>query len=719
MSQKDNKSKDKKLTKPTKLNMNTFKNISKIILLTGLTIVLLIIIKDINLDAAKDSLGVSNKSIKITIYLIILVSYISLIIMPVKDMLNYNIKNKEMPVGDKGSRGNRGKSGKQASCDICSDDICDRKILFNITNTYNYWRKLNNLPLYPDSYIIPNNFLKDKIRKHCKSKQFSKLLTKFGSNTQCPNNISDIGINKCGSYDYLNKLWSIWILIILKYKNGAYFLESDSLTDNDFAGLIDKEDSYQIGDSIKYVGYNQPFQVIDNKNFPFFKISNTILDAYEKDMSLDTPNVSYSNDWDDMFTIDANNNRGINNIIINKNKNKDNEVVYSASGINNAFFSKKGVPNRGQMSPFDEIKKYKGWYWGRDTITQPKIIINKTEITPFCRACYNGADCSLYSNGTAKIKVIETNSFYHLWKSSNARQETDPFKPFQPLGTVANTTDPHESINIIRPYEYIDENEHGYFKRYKPVGDILVTQSEMEDIPQDGPCLPTDINNSINYQGRKIKRIAVQSVKSILVSGDTQPPKSYTNITHMLRNTAINKYSKGFSIWKPIPPPGYIALGYVISTLPSASPSPPSLDLIACVPRDSVTAIGSRDNSIIQIYNLNKDLNNHPINPSINIFRNNNIYTFTDTNRNHKYINTSNNSTICKTYQQIQNENTQCRDLNSISNKSEKEKICNNTPGCEYKDNKCKEYIKASSQFNDSIKDRKYSILKIYDTDDE
>ena len=284
MSQKDKKSKDKKTTK---LNMNFFKNISKIIILTGLTIVLLIVIKDINLDVAKDSLGVSNKSIKITIYLVILVSYVSLVIMPVKDMLNYKINTKEMPIGDKGPRGNRGKSGEKASCNICSDDICDRKILFNITNTYNYWRKLNNLPLYPDSYIIPNNFLKDKIRKHCKSKQFSELLTKFGSNTQCPSNISESGINKCGSYDYLNKLWTIWILIILKYKNGAYFLESESLTDNDFAGLIDKEDSYQIGDTIRYVGYNQTFTIIDNKNFPFFKISATILDAYEKDMSFE------------------------------------------------------------------------------------------------------------------------------------------------------------------------------------------------------------------------------------------------------------------------------------------------------------------------------------------------------------------------------------------------------------------------------------------------
>jgi len=633
--------------KPTILNMNTFKNVSKIVLLTGLTIILLIIIKDINLDAAQDSLGVSNKSIKVTIYLVVLVSYVSLIIMPVKDMLNYNIKTKEIVVGNKGTRGNRGKSGIRAACNICSDDICDRKILFNITNTYNYWRKLNNLPLYPDTYIIPNNFLKEKIRKHCKSKEFTKILTKFGSNISCPRDIKEIGINKCGSYDYLNKLWTIWILIILKYKNGSYFLESDSLTDNDFAGLIDKEDSYQIGDLVKYTGYNQTFQIIDNKNFPFFKISNTILDAYEKDLKINTGGMAdgYSNEWDEMF-VEDNSNRGINNIIITKDKNADNEVVYSASGVNNDFFTQKGIPNRGQMSPFDEIKKYKGWYWGRDSITQPKIIINKTEITPFCHACYNGVDCSLYSNGSAKIKVIETNSFFHLWKSSNARQETDPFKPFQPLGSVSNPFNTDGSINILRPYEYIDDNEHGYFKRYKPVGDILVTQSEMEPTPKDGSCLPADINNSINYQGKKIKRIAIKEVKSILVSGDTQPPVSYTNITHMLRTSGVNKNSKGFSVWKPNPPSGYVALGYVISTLPSKTESPPSLDLIACVPVNSVQDVGSA----IRKYTLDKTLNNNNVNPSIEFYRNPEIYTFnTDTASGdppppHKYINTNTNT---------------------------------------------------------------------------
>ena len=701
-------SKRKDNNKKPKLNMNTFKNISKILVLSALTLVSIIIIKDINFESTQNSLAVSENSIKITIYLIIMVSYISLLILPIKDMLDYQVKNKKLPLGDKGSRGNRGKIGDKAVCGMCNDDICDRKILAGITNAYNYWRKLNNLPLYPDTYIIPNNFIKEKIRKHCKSKKFSKILTKYGSNSACPRELRELGIESCGSYDYLIKVWTIWVLIILKYKNGAYFLESESLTDNDFAGLIDKEDSYQVGDIVKYNGLNNNFSIIDNKNFPFFKISSTILDAYEKDLTLEESYRAYSNNWNDMFVTDSNNNKGVNQIIISKSRNNDNEVEYVASGLNDDFFTQKGVPQRGQMSPFDEIKKYNSWYWGRDEITKPKIDIIRTEINPFCHACFNGVDCNLNSNGTGKIKVIDTNSFFHIWKSSNARQENDPLRPFRPLGNVPTSTT--DSINILRPYEYIDQNEHGYFKRYKPVGDIIVKESEMEETPQSSSCIPSDINNSINYQGKKIKRLAIQSIKSILVSGDTQPPDRYelVNNNNMLRDTGINKNSKGFSIWKPIPPKGYKALGYVISTLPTKEKTPPSLDLIACVPENSVVESPTR--SVTHLYTLAKDLNNNDIS-AIKLYRNDKIHTFKDNNTstNHHHIDTSSsNDTICKTYEQIKNENTQCRTLTNQSD-------CNNAHGCVYEDGRCREYIQASAKFNDTIKDRKYSILKIYD----
>lgn len=701
-------SKRKDNNKKPKLNMNTFKNISKILVLSALTLVSIIIIKDINFESTQNSLAVSENSIKITIYLIIMVSYISLLILPIKDMLDYQVKNKKLPLGDKGSRGNRGKIGDKAVCGMCNDDICDRKILAGITNAYNYWRKLNNLPLYPDTYIIPNNFIKEKIRKHCKSKKFSKILTKYGSNSACPRELRELGIESCGSYDYLIKVWTIWVLIILKYKNGAYFLESESLTDNDFAGLIDKEDSYQVGDIVKYNGLNNNFSIIDNKNFPFFKISSTILDAYEKDLTLEESYRAYSNNWNDMFVTDSNNNKGVNQIIISKSRNNDNEVEYVASGLNDDFFTQKGVPQRGQMSPFDEIKKYNSWYWGRDEITKPKIDIIRTEINPFCHACFNGVDCNLNSNGTGKIKVIDTNSFFHIWKSSNARQENDPLRPFRPLGNVPTSTT--DSINILRPYEYIDQNEHGYFKRYKPVGDIIVKESEMEETPQSSSCIPSDINNSINYQGKKIKRLAIQSIKSILVSGDTQPPDRYelVNNNNMLRDTGINKNSKGFSIWKPIPPKGYKALGYVISTLPTKEKTPPSLDLIACVPENSVVESPTR--SVTHLYTLAKDLNNNDIS-AIKLYRNDKIHTFKDNNTstNHHHIDSSSsNDTICKTYEQIKNENTQCRTLTNQSD-------CNNAHGCVYEDGRCREYIQASAKFNDTIKDRKYSILKIYD----
>ena len=81
-------------------------------------------------------------------------SYMTLISYPVKQILNNYITLIKLPKGNKGSRGNRGGSGSSAICETCGDDLCLKKILFNITNTYNYWRQLNGLKIYPDTYVI-------------------------------------------------------------------------------------------------------------------------------------------------------------------------------------------------------------------------------------------------------------------------------------------------------------------------------------------------------------------------------------------------------------------------------------------------------------------------------------------------------------------------------------------------------------------------------------
>ena len=46
---------------------------------------------------------------------------------------------------------------------------------------------------------------------------------------------------------------------------------------------------------------------------------------------------------------------------------------------------------------------------------------------------------------------------------------------------------------VERAKKYVDENEHHYFKNYKPVGDVVVNESEMlkmSDAANKERCLP-------------------------------------------------------------------------------------------------------------------------------------------------------------------------------------------------------------------------------------
>ena len=116
---------------------------------------LILILTLINLPLLKKTFGDKNGS-TIILIIIIFMSYFTLIIFPVNTILNNQILNKKLLQGDKGKRGNRGKPGKPAQCDTCGDELCLKKILFNITNTYNYWRSLNGFEIYPDTYVIKN-----------------------------------------------------------------------------------------------------------------------------------------------------------------------------------------------------------------------------------------------------------------------------------------------------------------------------------------------------------------------------------------------------------------------------------------------------------------------------------------------------------------------------------------------------------------------------------
>ena len=148
----------------------------------------------------------STKNIKLVLLLLVTTSYITLCIPSIRMIYQSAILQRTPPRGDRGHRGDRGKMGAPAQCNECGDSLCYKKLLFNITKTINLWRQTNNFDILNQNYIIENEYIKDNIKKHCGSKEFTELLNKYGSNNdnkehKCPVDLCN-GIDPCycGAY---------------------------------------------------------------------------------------------------------------------------------------------------------------------------------------------------------------------------------------------------------------------------------------------------------------------------------------------------------------------------------------------------------------------------------------------------------------------------------------------------------------------------------------
>ena len=646
-----------------------------ILTLTMVMLISLLYILDYNIpEAITNQYNLTPKNIKVLIYIFIIITYISIIQIPIKKLYNKDIELISPPPGEKGKRGNRGKQGESGYCSKCGTggDMCYKKILYNVTITYNWWRKfVKKLPLLPDSYIIKNEYLKSKIKNHCSSDEFSKILKKFGSND----------MEKKGAYDYMFRMWTIWILIILTYDKGRLFLESEQLTEIDFVNMITDVDKERNSDS---------------------------------------------DDWIKMFIG--------NNVSIKKSNvdcDIDNTTEACKTGIDVMFFD-KGVPDQ-EQTPFDEIKKYSAWYWGSKSNSKPIVEIrtdldNMDNDVELCKTCNNGCENFIWTNNN-KIKIKKTNNFYTLFSTDNTGQlksSGDVYTPFQPFGKT--------KVTFLRPYEYVDNEEHPKFRNYKPVGDVLINSSELDYTSNDEQCEP----NNLKYTRKNIKKIVKTNISSILVSGDVVHPDSFDEVYTSINKHGINKYITAFTVWKPIPPSDeYIALGYVIDTNPydkNVGPIPPSTDIMVCVPKIMADSISDNIGSIDDIWSSNSleldgntktenitlqkytpddnDLNNSdkfPLNTFIN--KNDNdikiklgILNKPTSNPNSK------NYWLCNEYNMYKNAEHKNEPKNecSINNKTKK-KTCEANPKCAYDDKSICDYKKTNitNLLN-------YSILKIY-----
>lgn len=650
-------------------------NYGYIVSITLLALILILSIFEGDYQKFTTSVDLSDFSIKLVLILAVVVTYITLVMPSVKVLSENQVLKKTPPRGDKGPRGNRGKLGEDSVCNECGDDLCYKKIMFTITKTINLWRQENNMELLDENYVIENEYIKDKARKHCGSKQFKKLLSKFGSNNKrasrteqdpespiCPKDIADLkarykndGTNLgfgCGSYDLILKMWTIWTLIILRYKNGMLFLESEGLNENDFVGMIEKEDSFKPGDSVK-LDDNDPepelFEVINNTEFPFFTIRNQnnntqtvyinkIYPAVENECSNfncdnNTPEIGCSVSWNHMFkrTEEQATTKELmlmlGQVLYNHDNNK-----YEMEGICKKFIKTIGnTPGGGKLSPFDEIKKYSVWYWGADPSSKPRFVIEKKEENKVCPSCKNSYLCD--SNNPIKtggIKVKFTNTYKQLvnFAQFSSKRGIDGY--YLPFGKLEGNEfkdpngDPIKSgkdlnYTIFRPEVITDKSEpHAFFQEYKPVGDVLLHNNDFTLGSTDlQKCFPKsglyndDLMHPVIGKGNKAKvpsgledadpRVFFRSdirhnhVYTMLVAGDTRPPIDFELVAQYTKNEGFKKNYEGITIWKPISEPGYIALGFVIDTRPfdSSNSSPneinkPPRNMIATVPKNSL-----------------------------------------------------------------------------------------------------------------------------------
>ena len=625
--------------------------------LTSITLLAVIFITNIisgDYDNFSVDTKLSNIALKFILILVVIVSYITLSTPSFRMLGENKILKRTPPRGEQGLRGNRGTIGEDAACNECGDELCFKKMMYNITKTINFWKQQNGMKLLDENYIIENEFIKDKVRRQCKSKQFKTLISKYGSNNTNMSDSSqeiqalyeDEEIIEFGAYDYMFKMWSIWILIILRYYNGMFFLDSYGLKEADFDGLIEREDGFSIGTQVtKTDDVSNTFEIIDNKEFPFYKIKNTTTNQITQEY-VNNLTPGDRDGWDGMFgsSLDSD----VKHRIIKSKKVKKNvNGIYSFDGIDTDFIKILGqVPSGGKLNPFHEIKKYTSWYWGSEPAGKPKFTpVIQTE-NPVCDTCSNSSLCTGRS-GTIGIKVKYSNSYSTLVDLSEFGSETSggfikPFKDFNENLNINNDVilqERHTNFKnlfkdstLFRPQTLVDESEpHPLFRNYKPVGDVLIKNTNYKKGTStdndSAKCRPSNMS----YEGEIFTPIIGRGTKNtipsgntpenyknndhiytLLVSGDTKPPNDYTLVGSYNKSTGINRNTEGLTVWKPIPEDGYISLGYVFDTraFTGTNPPKPPRNLIATVPEGVLKPKGSdRDGNLIYELKISESSN--------------------------------------------------------------------------------------------------------------
>lgn len=459
----------------------------------------------------KIGITLDNFYVRISI-LSLIISTIILIVIAGFSIYSYNVtKNKKPPSGDPGVTGLRGTPGKAGSCQGgCGNKLCYKKIMQTINETYNIWKKAKGLPVLTHGQHINNLFLKKKATQMCNSKNYKKLLAQDGADK----------IDK-----YVNSIWKKWILIILKYKKGSDFLDSENLIDNDFDNMITSEDREysnmhnMLKDGTPSRGTESPFDII--KKYDIW---------YWGDNPLSKPIVI--NDCDPYKKKESSETIEPEPILKMLETNDYHDPIWTNKNARQRSFNKGTMEMVCQW--YKKCVDYgRNWWWGR---RRCRRYVNKCHPVPKCK-----------------------------WK---------PQMEIKDKGV--------DRVSVYRPKSYIDNNDNIKYKEYHPIGDIVLPGDyQNHRKTKNTKCLPKKPKGSTSCHKHNYTS-GDPYQKTIIVTGDVKPPVKYKQMYGSKRERGINSKSVGYSFWRPIPPKGYRCLGDIIDT--SYHNKEPSVDLIRCVP---------------------------------------------------------------------------------------------------------------------------------------
>lgn len=482
--------------------------------------------------------------------------------------------------GEKGTRGMRGKSGNPGKCGLkCNDNTCYRKVLDHISKVYNIYCEINGLQKLRTGNHIENKYIRQKVQQICKSQVLSNLVKEHGNhklNLHRKNNVSgekcDINSN-CGAYDYLFQKWTEWILIILKYRNGKRFLDTENFTDNNFNAMITRDDIST--------------KVVSNNKWLFDLGTDDCLNNESEDC------LSF------MKIVEPDTDKELQKKLMKRFRNTDFYKFYSTNGVPDAFSNKIQSLSEGEKitklkSPFEEIAEYDAWYWGTTDIAKPRVIYKCDQTED-----YQKVERKSVSSDSPKIKIRLSNDYYHLWSSKEARQAKINYmvnNTKSRLSFVPNLQKGSEKVNVYRPKDFYDSSEKDPdFQSYKPIGDIIVPENPDFDKTETTEIYPKYLGKINSRKGINRKKNGPKIV-SVLVSGpDTRLPDDYQLMYKSVRKKGFNAGKEGFAIWRPIPPEGYVCLGDIIHRSPTGEK--PNRNIIRCIPQECVEALSAESNS--------------------------------------------------------------------------------------------------------------------------